>query len=191
MRSIHMISAALVFALAACSQAEDPESQTEATTASQTAPQVAPQATPQIPPQAGGVDASALLAALSLAPDAQGQVENECGEKVTPSILAAELGGAVGTAQLVVIGGGPNTAACYGDGPDLHLMRRDGASHREIYSARGRVLVILPSSHDGVRDLADGGPGSSFPVWEWNGSAYADAGRAIADSELGDAVFLP
>ena len=188
MHSIHSISAALVFALAACSQAEDPES---ATTAPQTPPQAAPQVEPQAAPPAGGVDASALLAALSLAPDAQGQVVNECGEKVTPSILAAELGGAVGTAQLVAIGGGPNTAACYGDGPDLHLLRRDGASHREIYSARGRVLVILPSSHDGVRDLADGGPGSSFPVWEWNGSAYSDAGRAIADSELGDAVFLP
>ena len=134
---------------------------------------------------------AAIFSALGLAPDAQGQVANECGEKVTPRILAAELGGAVGTAQLVAIEGGPNTAACYGDGPDLHLMRSQGEGFREIYSARGRMLIILPTPRDGVRDIADGGPGSSFPVWEWNGGEYAPAGREVGDAALSRATFLP
>lgn len=145
------------------------------------------------PPDASqaAADAAAILGALGLTLDAQGQIANECGEQVTPQILPAELGGSVGTARLVAIGGGPNMAACYGDGPDLHLMLRDGAGYREIYAARGRMLILLTTARNGVRDIADGGPGFSFPVWEWNGNAYASAGRSIADSELGGATFLP
>lgn len=136
-------------------------------------------------------DSAALLKTIGLTPDASGRVENECGERVAPSVQAAELGGALGTAWLVAIGGGPNLASCYGDGPDLHLLKAEGAGHREIYAARGRMLIVLPTSTNGVRDLADGGPGFSFPVWIWNGKAYAPAGRSVADSALGDARFLP
>ena len=102
-------------------------------------------------------------------------------------------GGSVGTATLFAIPGGPNIAACYGDGPDLHLMMRDGARWREIYSARGRVLILLPTCTAGVRDIADGGPGFSFPVWTWNGSRYTPAEREISDAELSsiNATYLP
>ena len=142
---------------------------------------------------AAGNDQAAILTALRLSADAQGQVMNECGELVTPQYLPAELGGAVGTATLFAMSGGPNMASCYGDGPDLHLLMRDGAGWREIYSARGRVLVILPTATSGVRDIADGGPGFSFPVWTWNGKAYAPAGREISDAELSslEATYLP
>ncbi|HEU4431529.1 MAG TPA: hypothetical protein VFT98_22400 [Myxococcota bacterium] len=153
-----------------------------------------PAASPELPTSAGAApaaDAAALLAALGLAPDADGRIENECGERVAPRFAPAELGGAVGTARLVAIDGGPHAPTCYGDGPDLHLLRHDGAAWREIYAARGRMLIVLPTATGGVRDLADGGPGFSFPVWTWDGSAYAPAGRSVADAELGDARFLP
>lgn len=138
-------------------------------------------------------DQAAILTTLQLSADAQGQVMNECGDRVTPQFLPAELGGHVGTAILFAIGGGPTMAACYGDGPDLHLLMRQAAGWREIYSARGRVLIILKTSTGGVRDIADGGPGFSFPVWTWNGSSYAPADREISDAELEklEATYLP
>jgi hypothetical protein len=138
-------------------------------------------------------DRTAIFTTLGLKGDPQGQVTNECGELVTPQFLQAELGGSVGAATLFAISGGPNIAACYGDGPDLHLVMRDGARWREIYSARGRVLILLPTSTAGVRDIGDGGPGLSFPVWIWNGSRYTPAGRDISDAELSsiNATYLP
>lgn len=129
-------------------------------------------------------DRAAILSALRLSANAQGQVLNECGELSMPQFLAAELGGPVGTAVLFAMSGGPTTASCYGDGPDLHLLAREATGWREIYSARGRMLIILPTSTGGVRDLGDGGPGFSFPVWTWNGSRYAPAGREVSDAEL-------
>jgi hypothetical protein len=148
------------------------------------------------PPATGAVtdaDRAAILGVLGLTASADGEIMNECGELSTPQFLPAELGGSVGTATLFAMSGGPNTATCYGDGPDLHLFRRDGASWREIYSARGRVLIILPTSTGGVRDIGDGGPGFSFPVWVWNGSAYAPADREIGNDELSgaNAKYLP
>lgn len=138
-------------------------------------------------------DRTAILRTLRLSADANGRVMNECGELTTPQFLPAELGGVIGTAVLFAISGGPNMATCYGDGPDLHLFLRETAGWREIYSARGRMLVILPTATGGVRDLADGGPGLSFPVWAWNGTRYAPAGRDISDADLSklEAIYLP
>ena len=136
-------------------------------------------------------DRAAILGTLKLSADAKGQVMNECGELVTPQFLPAELGG--GTAVLFAISGGPNMATCYGDGPDLHLFMPVAKDWREVYSARGRMLIILPTSTGGMRDIADGGPGLSFPVWTWNGTQYAPAGREISDAELSEmkATYLP
>ena len=138
-------------------------------------------------------DRAAILGALRLSANAQGQVLNECNELVTPQFLPAELGGGVGTAVLFAMSGGPTTASCYGDGPDLHLLVRESTGWREIYSARGRMLIILPTSTGGVRDIGDGGPGLSFPVWTWNGSRYAPAGREVSDAELSKMkpIYLP
>jgi hypothetical protein len=59
--------------------------------------------------------------------------------------------------------------------------------------ARGRYLIILPTATGGVRDVADGGPGFSFPVWTWNGSRYAPASREVFDEELSEmeATWVP
>jgi hypothetical protein len=146
---------------------------------------------PDFEPAVNEADRGTAMAALDLTPNDEGKVLNECGDMVTPTIAPAELGGAVGTALLVAIPGGPSLYSCYGDGPDLHLLMRDGDSFREIYAARGRVLIILPQETEGVRDIADGGPGFEFPLWQWNGETYAFAGRTISDAELGDATALP
>jgi hypothetical protein len=138
-------------------------------------------------------DRAAILSALGLSANADGRVVNECGDPVVPSFLPAELGGSIGTATLFAIGGGPSLASCYGDGPGIHLFMRDGSSWREIYSARGRMLAILHTATGGVRDIADVGPGFSFPVWTWNGTHYAPANREISDAELAklEAAYLP
>ena len=144
-------------------------------------------------PAVTDADRAAIVKTLSLSADQQGRVLNECGERSVAQYLPAELGGSAGTAILFAMSGGPNTASCYGDGPDLHLMLRDRAGWREIYAARGRMLIILPTSTAGVRDIGDGGPGLSFPVWVWNGTRYRPAGREISDTELSKmkSIYLP
>jgi hypothetical protein len=145
--------------------------------------------------QAGGAvsaaDRTTILRAQNLTADASGKVENECGENVTPQFLPAELGGSVGRAVLLVMAGGPNAATCYGDGPGLSLMKREGAAWRMIYSSRGGYLAILPTEHGGVRDLAFAGPGFEHPLWTWNGREYAHAGRSVGDAETAKAIVLP
>ncbi len=138
-------------------------------------------------------DRAAILETLRLTANTDGRVTNECGELTVPQFLPAELGGRVGTAILFAISGGPELATCYGDGPDLHLFMRADTGWREIYSARGRMLIILPTSTSDVRDIADGGPGFSFPVWTWNGTRFAPANRDVTDAELSsmNATYLP
>jgi hypothetical protein len=171
MRPLTAATAPLILVLAGCGQPPDAEDRRALTDA----------------------DRAAVLSVLRLSANAEGQVLNECGELSMPQFLPAELGGSVGTAVLFAMPGGPTTASCYGDGPDLHLLKREATGWREIYSARGRMLIILPTSTDGVRDIGDGGPGLSFPVWTWNGSSYGPAGREISDAELSrmTATYLP
>lgn len=136
-------------------------------------------------------DRAAIVRALQLSADAQGQVENECGEPVTPQFLAADVGAGVGRAVLVVMSGGPNSITCYGDGPGLSLLRNDSGAWRLIYSHRGGPMLILPSQHNEANELASGGPGLAFPVWRWNGTDYEFAGRDVGDAEIADARILP
>ncbi len=136
-------------------------------------------------------DKTQLLRALALEPDAQGQVDNGCGENVRPQILPVALGGALGTAQLVIIGGGPNTLTCNGDGPGaLTLVQRDSTGFRPIFAGRG-YLSVLPTRHNGVSDISFGGPGFTFPVLQWDGQSYVDSGRTISDTEFTAGTVLP
>lgn len=178
MRLIQAAAVSLLLALAACSDATTPgaaDAQTgEAATGDVT-----------------DAEKTAILAALQLQADAQGQVLNECGDMVTPQFIAADLGAGAGRVVAFVIGGGPSIASCYGDGPLVVLYRNADGGWREIYQNRGGGIIILSTQHNGANDLAAGGPGFSFPVSEWNGSAYAFANREVADSALGEARFLP
>lgn len=178
MRFARILAASACLALAACGQA-----------ATSTA-----EAQPQTASAAGGApsaaDRAAMLSALHLRADAGGQVTNACNDKVTPTITPVDLGGAVGTAHLLVIPGGPSSYTCYGDGPgDMHLLRRTGAGFSEIHAIQGAFLVVLSTSHNGVKDIADGGPGMSHPLYWWNGAAYAQHGE-IADTAMGDSAQM-
>lgn len=150
----------------------------------------------QAPPTAAAAELSAadrasILRSQNLTADAGGMVENECGDKVAPQFLPADMGGADGTATLLAMGGGPNSATCYGDGPGLTLMMRDGANWRAIYSSRGGFMAIMPSQTRGVRDIAFAGPGFEHPLHTWNGTAFAPSGRSVADAAMANATFLP
>ncbi len=127
--------------------------------------------------------AEALLEAMGMPMDAQGQIVNDCGEKVTPSVHRAPLGGEVGTAWLVVIGGGPNMLTCYGmTGMAITLLRAQGDAYTPIFQGAGH-LAIMPTAHEGVKDIAIGGPGFEFPVLRWDGRTYVND-RTISDGEF-------
>ena len=134
---------------------------------------------------------TAILAALQLRAHAQGQVRNECGDMVTPEFRPLDLGSGVGRAVAFIIGGGPSAAACYGDGPLIVVYRNTGGAWRDIYQLRGGVMIILSTQHRNANDVANGGPGFSFPVMEWNGNVYAPANREVGDSAMGGARFVP
>ncbi len=135
--------------------------------------------------QAATLDAEQLAAAchsLGLRPASDGHVLNDCDEAVRPDVYAAELGGAVGRAFLIVVRGGPDMLTCYGmTGMAIYLVKPEGEGFRTLYSGVGH-LAIMPTSHNGARDILIGGPGFEFPVMHWNGSAY-EYGRTVPDSE--------
>ena len=119
---------------------------------------------------------------LGFMPAPGGQVMNDCGEAITPGVYAAELGGEIGRAYLIVMTGGPNTATCYGDGPAFWLVKTEGDSFRLIFQDR-YYFAIMPTEHNGVKDIAVGGPGFEFPVYAWNGTEYVFS-RNIKDTEM-------
>lgn len=179
MRLFKAISFSVFLALAACGQAAAPSDADAQTSGPATTGDVTE------------AEKSAILAAMNLRANAQGQVENECSEMVTPQFLVTDFGPGVGRAIAFVIGGGPNSATCYGDGSLVAVYRSTGGAWREIYMQRGGMPAILSTQHNGGNDIAAGGPGFSFPVWEWNGNEYVNANREVPDSALSDARFLP
>lgn len=179
MRLAHAISASLLFALAACGEAAAP-TEADAQTASATHGA-----------EITSAERTAILAASNMQANAQGLIENECGEAVTPQFLLADLGPGPGRVIAFIMVGGPNTISCYGDGPLVTLMRENNGAWAEIYSNRGGPAIVLTAQHNNGNDLADGGPGFTFPVWQWDGSTYSNANRTVADSALGDARYIP
>lgn len=144
-------------------------------------------ASPALPHRAGTtLDTRQLAAAyrtLGLRSAGNG-VLNDCDEVVRPDVHAAELGGAVGRAFLIVVGGGPESLTCYGvTGMAIYLLKPEGQGFRTLYSGVGH-LVIMPTSHNGVRDILIGGPGLEFPELHWNGSAYQHGGTIPDSQEL-------
>lgn len=173
------LAAFAILALVACGQAAAP-SDADAQTGS------AANANGEVT----AADRTAILTALSLTANAQGQVRNECGDIVTPQFIPVDLGAGVGRAVAFMIGGGPSMAACYGDGPLTVIYRNTSGAWREIYQQRGGMPAILSAQHSGANDLAAGGPGFSFHVYQWNGATYEYANREVPDSALSDARFI-
>lgn len=52
------------------------------------------------------------------------------------------------------------------------------------------LAEIMPTVHNGFRELVIGGPGSSFPVWRWDGKEY-DFHRRISDEAIRDVETKP
>lgn len=191
MRIIHGLLLAACVAGACSKPATKSASASAPATMAQNTPQPGAAPGPQAPlppaymPAPLSADKLALaLKALNLKPAPLGKVMNDCGEAVTPGVHTAELGGDVGRAYLIVVPGGPNSVTCYGDNPGaLYLLRatKEGA-FTLIFSDRG-FLAVMPDTHKGVHDVAVGGPGFEFPVYEWNGSTFVRS-RSIKDSEL-------
>ena len=177
------IASFLLLALAACGQAAAPDDAGAQTATSGQA------ATPAA--ELSAADRAAILRSMNLSADARGMVENECGERVAPQIQQVDLGGAVGQAALLAMGGGPNYASCYGDGPGLTLLMREGATWRAIYNSRGGFLAVMPTQTRGVRDIAFAGPGFEHPLHRWDGAEYIPAGRSVADAAMENATVLP
>lgn len=165
-----------VFALAACGQAAAPNDAGAQT---------------QAAAELSAADRAAILRTQNLTANARGLVENECGDLVEPQIQQVDLGGAVGQAALLAMGGGPSMASCYGDGPGLTLLKREGAGWRAIYSSRGGFMAVMQSRSRGVADIAFAGPGFEHPLHIWNGTTYVPAGRSVGDAQMENARFLP
>ncbi|MGD9967827.1 MAG: hypothetical protein AB7T59_15000 [Hyphomonadaceae bacterium] len=183
MRIVHIVSASLLLFISGCGQAAAPADADAQTNDSAAASAQSAEVT--------AAERTAILSALNMRANTNGQVENECGDMVTPQFVVADVGPGVGRAIAFVIGGGPSAAACYGDGPMVMLMRQANGAWSNIYMVRGGMMIILPVRHNDANDLADGGPGFSFPVRQWNGTTYVSANREVADSALGDARFIP
>ena len=133
--------------------------------------------------EVGATERDAAIAAVGLPPAPEGGVINACDEATMPDVYPAELGGDVGRALLVVVGGGPTTLTCYGmSGMKFFLLARDSTGWKTIFEGQGH-FVVMESEHLGVKDVAVGGPGFEFPVFEWNGSKYVFA-RTVSDGEL-------
>jgi hypothetical protein len=168
-----------VIALAACGQPSAPGANAQDQDAT-------------VDPGLSDADRSALLAAAGYDLAGDGTVLNLCDDRVTPQILPADVGGAVGVAQLVIVPGGPSLYTCYGDVPgDMRLMMRDGDAFRVIFTGGGYISILPETGVDGVHDLALGGPGFEFPVFSWTGSGYARADRTISDEEYVKYPSLP
>lgn len=178
MRLFKAIPLSIALALAACGQAAAP-TEAEAQTAAATSGAVT------------AAERTAVLAALDMRANGQGQVLNECGDMVVPTIEPVDLGRGPGRVIMFAIGGGPSIASCYGDGPLVIFMRQNNGAWGQIWQQRGGMAIILPAQHQGGNDVAAGGPGFSFPVYQWNGAMYVYANREVADSGLDGARFAP
>jgi hypothetical protein len=183
MRRFVLAAGAAALSLAACGKAGESDAHAE----TQTAPVTVTAA--EAPSPVNAADKAAILTANHLEANPLGLVRNECGDMVTPQFIPADVG--LGNTILFVMVGGPDGGyTCYGDGPDLHLMRKEGAAWREIYGNRGGFMVILPSTHGGAHDLAFGGPGMTHARYQWNGRVYDQNGE-IPDEGIANATTLP
>jgi hypothetical protein len=124
--------------------------------------------------------------------DKNGKVDNACGEKVAPKFVSANVGGAVGVAQLVAIPNGKQ--ACNPDGTEFYLEASGGKGFHVIFADQGRIVILDTTGDDGVRDIAlvHKGGGVS-PVYRYKKSqlGYASGGRNASATSLKGLPALP
>lgn len=170
------LAAILLLSLTACGQSE--------TRAAAATPAAAQPANPN------SLSATQLVAAaksIGIPLRSGGQVMNACGTSVTPKAYRAKVGGAAAPAWLYAVSGGSIKDSCYGKAEAaVWLLKESGTSFRILVNGFGR-LALLPTEHDGVKDVAIGGPGLEASVYAWTGKAYKKQGQ-IKDSNMPPAI---
>lgn len=96
-------------------------------------------------------------------------LHNECDNPVTPKLAPLKLGGAVGEAVVVHV----EDSACYSNtGKRITILKHEAGNYRPIFSNLANGIEPLKGGAFGVYDIRLDVPGSSTPVWRWNGNKY-------------------
>jgi len=108
---------------------------------------------------------------FQLAPGGQTLLEGLCGLAANQRVRFEDLNGD-GDGEVIVDHG--NACTSGGAGSSVTVFIRDGSGRfRPNLGVPGLVAGVLPTSYLGYADLLIGGPGFCFPVWRWDGEAYA------------------
>ncbi len=125
---------------------------------------------PKLPP----AEMAAVYKAAGLT-ERGGKILDACGKATEPQVDVVDLNGDEQPEVFVLA----NDSICYGSaGGELSLLIKDKAGRwqRNLgFSAGGYKL--LSTKNKGYPDIEIGGPGFCFPVWRWNGRAYASHKR--------------
>jgi hypothetical protein len=93
-----------------------------------------------------------------------------------------------GVEEIALVYGHP---AISGDNVISTLFIKNDQGHYNAYFGFSGSLIILPNSGKDFPNIAIGGPGFTFPVWNWNGKNYTNYGTITNDTlEKSNPLFL-
>jgi hypothetical protein len=111
---------------------------------------------------------------LRVSDDGTGLVDDTCGQPATAEVQIRDLNGDKVDEVLITYG---NSCLSGMAGSSVAVFIRDKADRYQSQLGFPGVLAeVRPAKGGGYPDLLIGGPGFCFPVWRWNGAAYAHAG---------------
>ncbi|MEA3641723.1 MAG: hypothetical protein VBE63_17550 [Lamprobacter sp.] len=97
-----------------------------------------------------------------------GKIFDACDRPTKPEIEVKDLN-TDGTPEVFV----HVPSLCYGHSGNLSLLIKDKKGNWKDNFGFTGVYRILDTKSMGYPDIEIGGPGTCFPVWRWNGKAYA------------------
>jgi hypothetical protein len=114
-----------------------------------------------------------IFAALGLAvsSDGSGLVDGVCGERAGTTVEFRDMNGD-GKDEVLVLYGNTCLSGMAGSSVALFVPDAAGKYHMQL-GFPGIAADPKPEKSKGYPDLVIGGPGFCFPVWRWNGKAYA------------------
>jgi len=93
--------------------------------------------------------------------------DDECGTPARPKRLSLDVGGTLGTIPAIVIDNG----GCYGaEGSQFTVF---DSRHHVLFQGSAASIGVLPTTHDGVRDIGLGLPGPTVPLFRWSATDHA------------------
>jgi hypothetical protein len=108
---------------------------------------------------------------LKVAPDGKGLLDPVCEQPAGAQVELRDMNGD-GQQEVLVIYG--NTCLSGYTGSNVVLFIKDAAGkYRANLGFPGASADPKPEKSKGYPDLLIGGPGFCFPVWRWDGKAYA------------------